>query len=125
MSLLTVLCPGPWANDILAKIGVKLPLQPWKIPVYYWKVKVRRDKQYCIVSCVDNFVPQEFLPHTFIYDCGLAREGHVWGLPEQEYPGLVKVSSEVSSSHVSRATCPDLPARGRGVPPRHARPGGH
>ena len=50
-----------------------------------------------IVSSVDNFVPQEFLPHTFIYDCGLAREGHVWGLPEQEYPGLVKVSSEVSS----------------------------
>ena len=46
-----------------------------------------------IVSCVDKFYPQEFLPHTFIYDCGMAREGHVLGLPEQEYPGLVKVSS--------------------------------
>ena len=47
--LLTVLCPGPWANDILAKIGVKLPLQPWKIPVYYWKVKVRRYRQHCLM----------------------------------------------------------------------------
>ena len=44
-------------------------------------------------SCVNQLDPQEFLPHTFIYDCGMAREGHVWGLPEQEYPGLVKVRS--------------------------------
>ena len=53
-----------------------MPLIPWKIPVYYWRVS-------------------QFLPHTFIYDCGKAREGHVWGLPEQEYPGLVKVTDYI------------------------------
>ena len=68
-----VLCPGPWASEMLAKIGVTLPLIPWKIPVYYWRVS-------------------QFLPHTFIYDSGTSRAGHVWGLPEQEYPGLVKVT---------------------------------
>ena len=81
-----VLCPGPWASELLAKIGLRLPLIPWKIPVYYWRAS-------------------QFLPHTFIYDCGTAREGHVWGLPEQEYPGLVKVTDwgglhTMTSNHV-------------------------
>jgi len=65
-----VVCPGPWASQILSKLGINLPLIPVKIPVYYWKVK-------------------EFLPHTFIYE-GHAG-GNVWGLPEHEYPGLVKI----------------------------------
>ncbi len=69
-----MLCPGPWASEMLAKIGLRLPLIPWKIPVYYWRVS-------------------RFLPHTFIYDSGNSRAGHVWGLPEQEYPGLVKVKA--------------------------------
>jgi len=64
-----VLCPGPWATELLKKIGVSLPLQPVKIPVYYWKTK-------------------EFLPHTFIYD---TRNRHVYGLPDLEYPNLTKI----------------------------------
>ena len=65
-----VLCPGPWAAELLAKVGVKLPLQPVKIPVYYWK-------------------SNEFLPHTWIYE----KDGrHVWGLPPLEYDGLAKVT---------------------------------
>lgn len=64
-----VLCPGPWAGDLLARVGVRLPLQPIKIPVYYWKTR-------------------NFLPHTFIYDT----EGrHVYGLPSLEYPNLTKI----------------------------------
>ena len=64
-----VLCPGPWAGDLLARVGVQLPLQPVKIPVYYWNTR-------------------EFLPHTFIFDT----EGrHVYGLPALEYPNLTKV----------------------------------
>jgi len=64
-----VLCPGPWAGDLLARVGVKLPLQPVKIPVYYWNTR-------------------EFLPHTFIFDT----EGrHVYGLPALEYPNLTKI----------------------------------
>ena len=38
--LFLVVCPGPWASQILSKLGINLPLIPVKIPVYYWKVKV-------------------------------------------------------------------------------------
>jgi len=64
-----VLCPGPWAGDLLARVGVRLPLQPVKIPVYYWHTR----------TC---------LPHTWIFDT-VGR--HVYGLPALEYPGLTKI----------------------------------
>ena len=32
-----VLTPGPWASDLLASLGLNLPLRPVKIPVYYWR----------------------------------------------------------------------------------------
>ena len=50
---------------------MKLPLRPIKIPVYYWRV-------------------HDFISHTFIYEGKTG--GNVWGLPQYEYPGLVKVS---------------------------------
>ena len=67
-----ILCPGPWAQELLSKIGVKLPLplQPINIPVYYWKVR-------------------DFIPHTFIYEGKTG--GNVWGLPPYEYGDLAKV----------------------------------
>ena len=49
----------------------RLPLNPIKIPVFYWKANGH-------------------IPHTFIFDddeLGI----HVWGIPELEYKGLVKV----------------------------------
>ena len=69
-----VLCPGPWAGNLLDKVGVKLPLQPMKIPVYYWKAR-------------------DFLPHTFIYE---AEGRHIWGLPPLEYQDLAKVLQNCS-----------------------------
>ena len=33
-----ILTPGPWAGGILDKLGVTLPLNPVKIPVYYWRL---------------------------------------------------------------------------------------
>ena len=50
----------------------KLPLNPIKIPVFYYK-------------------SNGHLPHTFIYDDD-EKHIHVWGLPELEYKGLVKVN---------------------------------
>lgn len=70
-----VLCPGPWASKLLDKVGIKLPLQPMKIPVYYWKSR-------------------DFLPHTWIYDGGDGK--HVWGLPPLEYSDLAKVPIKIS-----------------------------
>ena len=81
---------------MLAKIGVKLPLIPWKIPVYYWRAS-------------------QFLPHTFIYDSGSSRAGHVWGLPEQEYPGLVKVTEKWRNYVDFYSATSDLSSRGSGV----------
>ena len=46
-------------------------MNPIKIPVFYWKANGH-------------------IPHTFIFDddeLGI----HVWGIPELEYKGLVKV----------------------------------
>ena len=35
-----VVCPGPWAGQILDKLAIRnVPLRPIKIPVYYWRVK--------------------------------------------------------------------------------------
>ena len=70
-----ILCPGPWAQELLSKIRVQLPLQPIKIPVYYWKVR-------------------DFIPHTFIYEGKTG--GNVWGLPPYEYGDLAKVRTEMT-----------------------------
>ena len=66
-----VICAGPWTNRLLEPLGWKLPLQPIKIPVFYYKANGH-------------------IPHTFIYE-DENRASHIWGLPELEYPGLVKV----------------------------------
>jgi len=66
-----VLCPGPWSEDLLKTVGISIPLNPMKIPVYYWRTK------------------GDFLPHTFIYE-GTSGD-HIWGLPALEYPGLAKI----------------------------------
>ena len=66
-----VICAGPWTNRLLEPLGWKLPLEPIKIPVFYYKANGH-------------------IPHTFIFeDENLFY--HVWGLPELEYKGLVKI----------------------------------
>jgi len=64
-----IVCTGPWAGQLLSKLGYSVPLKPIKIPVYYWKAN-------------------QFLPHTWIFEDD---EKHLWGLPSLEYPGLVKI----------------------------------
>ena len=64
-----VICAGPWTNQILEPLGWKLPLSPIKIPVFYYKA-------------------DGHIPHTFFYEDA---DYDIWGLPELEYKGLVKV----------------------------------
>ncbi|KAL8600682.1 hypothetical protein ACOMHN_006748 [Nucella lapillus] len=72
-----VLCCGPWTSDLTASLGMKLPLQPVRISVCYWKEKE--------AGChSDQKVPTFFDEAS----CG----GHdVYGLPCDEYPECVKV----------------------------------
>lgn len=68
-----VLCPGPWAAPLLAKIGVQIPVRVERISVLYWRVKdPHRTSSTSFVDVSDD-------------------RGHFYGLPDIEYPGLVKL----------------------------------
>ncbi len=71
-----VICAGPWTNQMLAPLDWQLPLSPIKIPVFYYKA-------------------QGHIPHTFIFEDG---DSHIWGLPELEYKGLVKICRHTGPS---------------------------
>ncbi|XP_045136989.1 peroxisomal sarcosine oxidase-like isoform X1 [Portunus trituberculatus] len=68
-----VMCPGPWAGPLLAKIGVHLPLQVRRISVFYWRIK---EEDTPTISFVDT---REF------------DDGHNYGVPLLEYPGMMKL----------------------------------
>ncbi|XP_069082319.1 peroxisomal sarcosine oxidase isoform X2 [Pleurodeles waltl] len=74
-----VITAGPWASKVLSPLGLRLPLQPLGINVCYWKEKVPGaygipQKFPCFVALEPNGAPHE-----------------VYGLPSNEYPGLMKV----------------------------------
>ncbi|KAM9358617.1 peroxisomal sarcosine oxidase [Symphorus nematophorus] len=80
-----VITAGPWANRLLGYTGFQLPLEVVKINVCYWKEKV---------------------PGTYHvkkrFPCFLLTEGeeaneHIYGLPSNEYPGLVKICYHMGS----------------------------
>uniref|UniRef100_A0A8C3HGH9 Peroxisomal sarcosine oxidase n=1 Tax=Chrysemys picta bellii TaxID=8478 RepID=A0A8C3HGH9_CHRPI len=71
-----VITAGPWANKLLAPLGLQLPLQTLRINVCYWKEKV--PGAYGVSANFPCFLALR-TPH------------HIYGLPSNEYPGLVKV----------------------------------
>lgn len=71
-----ILCLGPWAGDFLRRMGLQLPLKPIRTSVGYYKEKL--PFQYGL---------GRFLP--FLYD---TESTHFYGIPSNEYPGLVKVA---------------------------------
>ncbi|KAJ6657221.1 hypothetical protein lerEdw1_002588 [Lerista edwardsae] len=76
-----VITAGPWASHLLAPLGLQLPLQPLRISVCYWKAKDRDG---------NNGAALEQLP--CFLGIKLSGEEHdIYGLPVDEYPGLVKV----------------------------------
>ncbi|TFJ99504.1 mRNA cap guanine-N7 methyltransferase [Platysternon megacephalum] len=74
-----VITAGPWANKLLAPLGLQLPLQTLRINVCYWKEKV--PGAYGVSANFPCFlaIRANQAPH------------HIYGLPANEYPGLVKI----------------------------------
>lgn len=72
-----VLTLGPWAAKFLPYLGIQIPLQPLMITVCYWKDRNGNNFD------ISNFP-------VFTMD-GAAGEHHIYGLPVDEYPGLVKI----------------------------------
>ncbi|KAK7074463.1 hypothetical protein SK128_010718 [Halocaridina rubra] len=66
-----VLCPGPWAKELLGKVGIKLPLRTLKTGVWYFKL---RDPSFPPSSINDLSISNEFFYATRPF----------------EYPGLIK-----------------------------------
>eukprot|EP00112_Aurelia_sp_Birch-Aquarium-sp1_P004379 Seg1494.10 transcript_id=Seg1494.10/GoldUCD/mRNA.D3Y31 product=Paxillin protein_id=Seg1494.10/GoldUCD/D3Y31 len=73
-----ILAAGPWTNDILRTLGLRLPLTIMKINVWYWKAA---DADYSAASGFPCFIEYTFKD---------GRDWHLYGLPNLEYPGLIK-----------------------------------
>ncbi|XP_039364145.1 peroxisomal sarcosine oxidase [Mauremys reevesii] len=71
-----VITAGPWANKLLAPLGLQLPLQTLRINVCYWKETV--PGAYGVSANFPCFLV-------------LCAPPHIYGLPSNEYPGLVKI----------------------------------
>ncbi|MCI4385829.1 hypothetical protein PGIGA_G00055220 [Pangasianodon gigas] len=80
-----VITAGPWAKTLLSHTGLQLPLQVLRINVCYWKEKV--PGSYSISNrfpCFIQMQPKE-------------AEHDIYGLPSNEYPGLMKVCYHMGS----------------------------
>ncbi|KAM4699634.1 peroxisomal sarcosine oxidase [Discoglossus pictus] len=69
-----VITVGPWVKKVLSPLGLELPLKTLRINVCYWKEKIPGR----------SGIQQDF-------PCFLAVDHHIYGLPSQEYPGLMKI----------------------------------
>ncbi|XP_041653752.1 peroxisomal sarcosine oxidase isoform X2 [Cheilinus undulatus] len=80
-----VITAGPWANRLLAYTGLELPLEVAKINVCYWKEKV--PGSYDIKKRFPCFIQTE----------SEESKEHIYGLPSNEYPGMVKICYHMGS----------------------------
>ncbi|XP_035536242.1 peroxisomal sarcosine oxidase [Morone saxatilis] len=85
-----VITAGAWANKLLAHTGLQLPLEVVKINVCYWKEKVPGSYN----------VKQRF--PCFLLTEGEETKEHIYGLPSNEYPGLVKVRHSTGPSRSTK-----------------------
>ncbi|KAM8854531.1 peroxisomal sarcosine oxidase [Synchiropus picturatus] len=85
-----VITAGPWANRLLSYTGLQLPLEVHKINVCYWREKVP-----------DSHNVKKRFP-CFLLTEGEHNNEHIYGLPSNEYPGLVKICY-----HIGAPTEPD------------------
>ncbi|XP_047451090.1 peroxisomal sarcosine oxidase [Mugil cephalus] len=80
-----VITAGPWANKLLAHTGLELPLEVMKLNVCYWKEKV--PGSYGVKKRFPCFIQTE----------GVESKQHIYGLPSNEYPGLMKICYHIGS----------------------------
>uniref|UniRef100_A0A493TGA8 Pipecolic acid and sarcosine oxidase n=1 Tax=Anas platyrhynchos platyrhynchos TaxID=8840 RepID=A0A493TGA8_ANAPP len=74
-----IITAGAWTSAVLAPLGLRLPLQPLRINVCYWREK--EPGSYSAGTATPCFMA-----------LGLPEAPHgIYGLPALEYPGLVKV----------------------------------
>ncbi|KAM6118279.1 peroxisomal sarcosine oxidase [Phoenicopterus ruber ruber] len=74
-----IIAAGAWTGALVAPLGLRLPLQPLRIDVCYWRKKERGS-------------PGAGRTDPCLMALGLSQAPHgVYGLPALEYPGLVKV----------------------------------
>ncbi|NXR14042.1 SOX oxidase, partial [Semnornis frantzii] len=74
-----IIAAGAWTGALVAPLGLRLPLQPLRIDVCYWRKK-------------DPGSPDMGRDSPCFITTGLSQAPHsVYGLPALEYPGLVKV----------------------------------
>ncbi|NXP06644.1 SOX oxidase, partial [Thinocorus orbignyianus] len=73
-----IIAAGPWTGALVAPLGLRLPLQPLRIDVCYWREK--------------EGSPGAGRSSPCFMAMGLSQGPHdIYGLPALEYPGLVKV----------------------------------
>ncbi|NXL01954.1 SOX oxidase, partial [Mesembrinibis cayennensis] len=74
-----IIAAGAWTGALVAPLGLRLPLQPLRIDVCYWREK-------------EPGSPRPSRASPCFMALGLSRAPHgIYGLPALEYPGLVKV----------------------------------
>ncbi|XP_001235036.4 peroxisomal sarcosine oxidase isoform X1 [Gallus gallus] len=72
-----IIAAGAWTNAVVAPLGLRLPLQPLRIDVCYWREKEPGSGGSVTPCFMATGLP--YAPHG------------IYGLPALEYPGLVKV----------------------------------
>ncbi|XP_065503542.1 peroxisomal sarcosine oxidase isoform X2 [Caloenas nicobarica] len=74
-----IITAGAWTGALVAPLGLRLPLQPLRIDVCYWREK-------------EPGTPGTGRASPCFIALGLSQAPHsIYGLPALEYPGLVKV----------------------------------
>ncbi|XP_064892966.1 peroxisomal sarcosine oxidase [Columba livia] len=74
-----IITAGAWTGALVAPLGLRLPLQPLRINVCYWREK-------------ELGMPSKDRASPCFITLGLSEAPHsIYGLPALEYPGLVKV----------------------------------
>ncbi|NWZ81890.1 SOX oxidase, partial [Poecile atricapillus] len=74
-----IITAGAWTGAFVEQLGLRLPLQPLRIDVCYWREKQPGSTSLCDVS-------------PCFLTLGLSQAPHgIYGLPSIEYPGLMKV----------------------------------
>ncbi|KAM9853131.1 peroxisomal sarcosine oxidase [Aulostomus maculatus] len=80
-----VITAGPWANQLLAHTSLQLPLEVVKINVCYWAE--REPGSYNVKRRFPCFIVTE----------GEESKEHIYGLPSDDYPGLMKICYHMGS----------------------------
>jgi glycine/D-amino acid oxidase-like deaminating enzyme len=71
-----ILCPGPWANEVLGPLSRHLDVTIWQMTVAYFKADTARYQ------------------YPLWYEFGPTQEELFYGFPPDEFPGEIKVSMD-------------------------------